>query len=262
MILVNGVKYACELCIRGHRAASCHHSDRQLIMVKKKGRPSTTCGHCKELRAVKNVNPSGTCLCAKKKISNQEFSPNQCRCTQGEPCKCHSNRKKNRKTKKENVNSLEGDYATLLGDSNELPFDLTHALNNVDISNLTTQNNNLMDFSPSSLLEDGTDLDSNRTGILSVNLSSIGTPNSDTAATNQGSEAILPPQDLEVGNKDIIDSYIFDSMQHPSSRMKEEENQGSVEHNLFNTDGILDFNNNLLIDGNEELSNIPNLDDS
>ena len=63
MVLINGVKYACERCIRGHRVTTCNHTDQPLMMIKPKGRPSTTCNHCKELRKNKNANPSGMCTC-------------------------------------------------------------------------------------------------------------------------------------------------------------------------------------------------------
>ncbi|KAH6711062.1 copper fist DNA binding domain-containing protein [Leptodontidium sp. MPI-SDFR-AT-0119] len=45
MPLINGCKYSCEPCIRGHRATSCAHTDRILIEVRKPGRPLESCGH-------------------------------------------------------------------------------------------------------------------------------------------------------------------------------------------------------------------------
>ncbi|XMA09398.1 hypothetical protein WAI453_002189 [Rhynchosporium graminicola] len=54
MPLINGCKYSCEPCIRGHRASSCAHTDRILIEVRKPGRPLETCGH--------NLN---TCQCGR-----------------------------------------------------------------------------------------------------------------------------------------------------------------------------------------------------
>ncbi|KAG4444483.1 hypothetical protein IFR05_000074 [Cadophora sp. M221] len=45
MPLINGCKYSCEPCIRGHRATSCAHTDRVLIEVRKPGRPLESCGH-------------------------------------------------------------------------------------------------------------------------------------------------------------------------------------------------------------------------
>lgn len=40
MILIDGVKYSCLECIRGHRTTLCQHDKRPLLLVKKKGRPN------------------------------------------------------------------------------------------------------------------------------------------------------------------------------------------------------------------------------
>ncbi|PSS22535.1 hypothetical protein M430DRAFT_226855 [Amorphotheca resinae ATCC 22711] len=45
MPIINGIKYSCEPCIRGHRATSCAHPDRILVEVRKPGRPLQSCGH-------------------------------------------------------------------------------------------------------------------------------------------------------------------------------------------------------------------------
>lgn len=94
MIIRNGIKYACAPCIKGHRVASCNHTDRPLEEIKRKGRPSTACFHCKELRMVRNVNPSGSCQCRK------DNALNSCGCTNGEPCKCHTRRKRGKTSNK------------------------------------------------------------------------------------------------------------------------------------------------------------------
>lgn len=65
MVLIDGVKYACQRCVRGHRVTTCTHTDQPLTMIKPKGRPSTTCIHCRSLRLNKNINPSGKCSCGK-----------------------------------------------------------------------------------------------------------------------------------------------------------------------------------------------------
>lgn len=41
MILVDGEKYACEQCIRGHRSSICKHIRRPLVLVRARGRPLT-----------------------------------------------------------------------------------------------------------------------------------------------------------------------------------------------------------------------------
>ncbi|KAF8477082.1 hypothetical protein BDZ91DRAFT_11494 [Kalaharituber pfeilii] len=45
MPIINGVKYACEPCMRGHRSSKCMHEDRLLVRVRKPGRPLSSCPH-------------------------------------------------------------------------------------------------------------------------------------------------------------------------------------------------------------------------
>ncbi|KAB8294242.1 hypothetical protein EYC80_009674 [Monilinia laxa] len=45
MPIINEKKYSCEPCIRGHRATSCKHSERLMVLVRKPGRPMQGCGH-------------------------------------------------------------------------------------------------------------------------------------------------------------------------------------------------------------------------
>ncbi|SCU89233.1 LANO_0D04258g1_1 [Lachancea nothofagi CBS 11611] len=40
MIIFDGEKYSCVSCIRGHRSTTCKHSNRMLVKVRTKGRPS------------------------------------------------------------------------------------------------------------------------------------------------------------------------------------------------------------------------------
>lgn len=54
-------KYACRACIRGHRAPSCRHTDRQLFPIRPRGRPSNQCPHCKEARKSNGLHVK--CLC-------------------------------------------------------------------------------------------------------------------------------------------------------------------------------------------------------
>ncbi|KAF8060960.1 hypothetical protein FPV67DRAFT_315623 [Lyophyllum atratum] len=61
MVYVNSKKFACESCIKGHRSSSCHHSDRPLFEIKKKGRPVSQCEKCRELRQSKRVHSKCTC---------------------------------------------------------------------------------------------------------------------------------------------------------------------------------------------------------
>ncbi|KAF5377244.1 hypothetical protein D9615_006404 [Tricholomella constricta] len=50
-----------ESCIKGHRSSSCHHTDRPLFEIKKKGRPVSQCQKCRELRQSKRVHSKCTC---------------------------------------------------------------------------------------------------------------------------------------------------------------------------------------------------------
>jgi hypothetical protein len=50
MVLIEGEKWACLRCIRGHRVSSCQHQDRELHHVAKKGRPISQCAHCRHSR--------------------------------------------------------------------------------------------------------------------------------------------------------------------------------------------------------------------
>ncbi|KAI7822577.1 copper fist DNA binding domain-containing protein [Gamsiella multidivaricata] len=67
MVFVNGQKFACATCIKGHRSTTCNHGERPLHEIKKKGRPSTQCAHCKELRKAKHVN--ARCICGREEGS-------------------------------------------------------------------------------------------------------------------------------------------------------------------------------------------------
>ncbi|KAF8496625.1 hypothetical protein JB92DRAFT_2989408 [Gautieria morchelliformis] len=61
MIYANGLKYACEACIKGHRSSSCSHRQRPLFEIKKKGRPVSQCEHCRQLRKTKQVHVKCNC---------------------------------------------------------------------------------------------------------------------------------------------------------------------------------------------------------
>ncbi|TDL28952.1 hypothetical protein BD410DRAFT_781511 [Rickenella mellea] len=61
MVFVNSKKYACESCIKGHRSSSCHHNDRPLFEIKKKGRPVSQCEKCREARSTRRIHAKCTC---------------------------------------------------------------------------------------------------------------------------------------------------------------------------------------------------------
>lgn len=101
MVFLNGVKYACERCIRGHRVSSCTHTEKPLTMIKPKGRPASQCPHCRELRKLKNTHTS--CSCGKKgKPPGTHLA--SCLCHKNSHCTCPVKEKKT-PTKKRTENS-------------------------------------------------------------------------------------------------------------------------------------------------------------
>ncbi|CAE6431295.1 unnamed protein product [Rhizoctonia solani] len=72
MILIDNQKFACSACINGHRSSSCHHTDRPLFEIKKKGRPVTQCARCRELRKTRSYHSK--CLCERPATASQKDS--------------------------------------------------------------------------------------------------------------------------------------------------------------------------------------------
>ncbi|CDR43660.1 RHTO0S08e04126g1_1 [Rhodotorula toruloides] len=70
MVLIDGVKYACQQCIKGHRSSKCTHTTRPLVEIKKKGRPTSQCAHCRELRKTKSVH--ARCDCAAREAEQKQ----------------------------------------------------------------------------------------------------------------------------------------------------------------------------------------------
>ncbi|KAK6363290.1 hypothetical protein TWF730_000730 [Orbilia blumenaviensis] len=68
MPIINGVKFACEPCMRGHRSSKCTHQDRILIKVRKPGRPLSSCPH-----------EAGSCSCEVASVAIPKLS-NNCPC--------------------------------------------------------------------------------------------------------------------------------------------------------------------------------------
>ncbi|SCU80757.1 LAMI_0B03598g1_1 [Lachancea mirantina] len=142
MVLINGVKYACERCIRGHRVTTCNHTDQPLMMIKPKGRPSTTCAHCKELRKNKNANPTGVCSCGrqeKKRLAQKakeearakgkSLKDEDCKCGLGEKCVCHTSRRARRTPSSKSKTALSSVHS--VDSSSVLGFDSSDHLGKV-----------------------------------------------------------------------------------------------------------------------------------
>lgn len=127
MVLLNGVKYACERCIRGHRVSSCTHTDKPLTMIKPKGRPASQCLHCRELRKIKNTHSS--CSCGKKgKSPGQHLA--SCLCHKNSHCTCPTREKKEPKSKLKSASESLSDNETKFKEGQEM--NTSSSSNNAD----------------------------------------------------------------------------------------------------------------------------------
>ncbi|KAK9459171.1 uncharacterized protein V1516DRAFT_666445 [Lipomyces oligophaga] len=98
MVLIDGVKYACDTCIRGHRVTTCSHSDRPLTMIKPKGRPVSQCPHCREARRNHSMHTKCDCPGPRRQRSHStaslsnaaslSASGHSCQCSTGKSCAC------------------------------------------------------------------------------------------------------------------------------------------------------------------------------
>ncbi|KAJ1962799.1 copper-binding transcription factor [Dispira parvispora] len=95
MLLIDGKKYSCHKCIKGHRASSCTHRDRELVEVRPKGRPQSQCPKCRELRKTRSIHTK--CVCGeesytkRRKVSSTneiESLLNPCDCSKTAFCIC------------------------------------------------------------------------------------------------------------------------------------------------------------------------------
>ncbi|KAI8642453.1 copper fist DNA binding domain-containing protein [Parasitella parasitica] len=63
-------KFACIKCIKGHRSSKCKHEKRELIEIKRKGRPVSQCESCRLLRKTKQVHIKCECHPKEKETAN------------------------------------------------------------------------------------------------------------------------------------------------------------------------------------------------
>ncbi|CAO3697225.1 unnamed protein product [Rhizopus microsporus] len=61
-MLINGIKFACNTCVKGHRSSTCKHFERPLIEIRKKGRPVSQCVYCRDLRKAKQIHVKCNCI--------------------------------------------------------------------------------------------------------------------------------------------------------------------------------------------------------
>ncbi|KAH8884642.1 hypothetical protein GQ53DRAFT_786086 [Thozetella sp. PMI_491] len=91
-MIIDGEKYACEACVRGHRVSNCQHADRKLQHINKKGRPVTQCSHCRAMR--KSRASHVKCDCGEKTHkcihlqTTLEGHRESCCCNHGGRCTC------------------------------------------------------------------------------------------------------------------------------------------------------------------------------
>lgn len=69
-MLINGIKFACNTCVKGHRSSNCNHIERPLFEIRKKGRPVTQCAFCRDLRKTRQIHIKCTCTDKSKNIEN------------------------------------------------------------------------------------------------------------------------------------------------------------------------------------------------
>ena len=69
-MLINGIKFACNTCVKGHRSSNCNHIERPLFEIRKKGRPVTQCSFCRDLRKTRQIHIKCTCTDKTKNIEN------------------------------------------------------------------------------------------------------------------------------------------------------------------------------------------------
>lgn len=75
-MLINGIKFACNTCVKGHRSSNCNHIERPLFEIRKKGRPVTQCAFCRDLRKTRQIHIK--CTCTDKSLKNIENTATTC----------------------------------------------------------------------------------------------------------------------------------------------------------------------------------------
>ncbi|KAL2131742.1 hypothetical protein VTI74DRAFT_4642 [Chaetomium olivicolor] len=95
-MLIDGEKWACEACVRGHRVSNCQHADRPLQHINKKGRPVSQCQHCRAMRKSRSAHVK--CDCGEKTHKCVHLRPvieghkESCCCNHGGRCTCSHKR--------------------------------------------------------------------------------------------------------------------------------------------------------------------------
>ncbi|KAI0129407.1 hypothetical protein BJ170DRAFT_700687 [Xylariales sp. AK1849] len=113
-MIVDGEKYACDACVRGHRVSNCQHSDRPLQHINKKGRPVSQCQHCRSMR--KSRTSHVKCDCGEKTHKCQHLQQtvdghkDSCCCNHGGRCTCSHKKEPALDTVPESESDVEQDH--------------------------------------------------------------------------------------------------------------------------------------------------------
>lgn len=100
MPVIDGEKWACSSCIKGHRVSGCNHTDRDLHHINPKGRPVKQCEHCRGAR--KSKSHHAKCDCGDKKDKDLHKDKGDAK-VHDDRCQCHSGAKCLCGTKKEDL---------------------------------------------------------------------------------------------------------------------------------------------------------------
>lgn len=98
-MIIDGEKWACESCVRGHRVSNCQHADRPLQHINKKGRPVSQCSHCRNMRRSKSAHVK--CDCGEKTSkcvhlqATVDGHRESCCCNHGGRCTCSHKKEQN-----------------------------------------------------------------------------------------------------------------------------------------------------------------------
>ncbi|KAI1341268.1 hypothetical protein F5Y15DRAFT_29149 [Xylariaceae sp. FL0016] len=110
-MLIDGEKWACEACVRGHRVSNCQHADRPLQHINKKGRPVSQCHHCRAMR--KSRSSHVKCDCGEKTHKcahlqqTVEGHKESCCCNHGGRCTCSCKKEPSLDTVPESESDVE-----------------------------------------------------------------------------------------------------------------------------------------------------------
>lgn len=91
MPVIDGEKWACSSCIKGHRVSGCTHNDRELHHINPKGRPVKQCEHCRGARKSKSHHAKCDCGDKKDRLKDKGDATahdDACQCYLGGKCLC------------------------------------------------------------------------------------------------------------------------------------------------------------------------------